>query len=404
MERIGDVVLPQLPRAPARHIQEAIVQGEVDVGHQGRDGAEVLQDRREPIGVRRLRRDLDDLADRPRPVLPIPEPHGGGEILQGEDHPGEPVGLRRIVGRSELQDHLMLRPQIQALHVAPPTQIPDVQAMAVAPVEEGLHIHPLLHHAGRAPLAGDHHVIAQMPPEIVGQKLRPPIHLPAPQDLERVMVKREDPAGSIPLGVPQGADVDPIGPAVNRVRPRVARPGENLLRLDHLHQARAAGVRLGVHDVEPGRAQPGEDQVAALDVGMGRVRAQGRAAGVPAEMMQLIAGVRQLHPPDHLPVGRGTGIHIHHRQGVGPPVRVRVHRRHVGQALRGRLHGEPRGRIEAGVGLPEHHRSPPEGLGIHGDLAEPAGAHVVNEAADGVFMEQEGAGLKPPDGLPDILL
>jgi len=109
-------------------------------------------------------------------------------------------------------------------------------------------------------------------------------------------------------------------------------------------------------------------------------------------------------PLIHLPVSGGTGIHIHHRKGIGPPIRIRVHRRHIGRALRGHLHGEPRGRIEAGVEPPERHRSSLEGLGIHGNFAKPAGAHVVNEAADGVFMEQEGAGLKPSDGLSDILL
>ena len=91
----------------------------------------------------------------------------------------------------------------------------------------------------------------------------------------------------------------PPGPQWMVWRPRVAGALGDLRRLDGAHDLRLLGVRLGVEDVQARGAQPRHDQIAPFDVGMGRVRAQARAASVPAEMVQLVVG-RELGLADDL--------------------------------------------------------------------------------------------------------
>ena len=64
------------------------------------------------------------------------------------------------------------------------------------------------------------------------------------------------------------------------------------------HDARRRGVRLRVHHVDARRAEPRDHEVAPPHVRVRRVRAQRRAARVPAEVVQLVAGERQVEPPD----------------------------------------------------------------------------------------------------------
>jgi hypothetical protein len=63
--RIADVVLLEVARAPARDVEEAIVEREVDVGDERRDGLEALEERRQLRRVGGLGGDGDDLLDRP---------------------------------------------------------------------------------------------------------------------------------------------------------------------------------------------------------------------------------------------------------------------------------------------------------------------------------------------------
>src|SRR3712207_2075950 len=73
-----------------------------------------------------------------------------------------------------------------------------------------------------------------------------------------------------------------------------------------------------------------------------------------AEVVQLVAHARHLHPAHDLPVGRGTGVHVHHREGVGVPVGVED--RHVGVLLRGSLHRHARRGVVGRVGLQSSHQ------------------------------------------------
>ena len=90
------------------------------------------------------------------------------------------------------------------------------------PAEQHLGHEAVLERVGRAPLAGDHGVVAEVPPEVVGQLLRPAVDLPAAEHVEALVVDQEDAARRLALGVAERADVDALGPAMDGVRPAVA--------------------------------------------------------------------------------------------------------------------------------------------------------------------------------------
>ena len=196
--------------------------------------------------------------------------------------------------RPQLEHHLLLRAQIQLLHVAPAAQIPDVQLVAVLAAQQQLRVDAVLHHVGRAPRAGDHGVESEVPPEVVRQLLRTAIQLPPAANVERLGIHQEDAARAVAVGRAERAHVDAVRSAVHRVRRGVAGPLGERLRLDHLHDLRLPRIGLRVEDVNPRRVDPRHDQVAPLHVRMRRVRAEARAARVPAEVMQLVAGVRHV--------------------------------------------------------------------------------------------------------------
>ncbi len=233
-------------------------------------------------------------------------------------------------------------------------QIPDVHGMAVLAAQQQLRHQAALDHVGRAPFAGDHHVMAEMPPEIISQLLRSAVDLPAAQHLEGLVVHQEDAARPVARGIAERADIDALRPAMDGVDARVAGLLGDLLGLDHPHDLGRARIGLGVDDVQARGAQARHHQIAALDMGMGRVRAQAGAAGVPAEMMQLVAGVRHVDLADDLAVAARAGRHIDHRDRIRL-LAVRVEGRDVGQRLRRGLHGHAGRRVEGGIGLPGCH-------------------------------------------------
>jgi hypothetical protein len=115
----------------------------------------------------------------------------------------------------------------------------------------------------------------------------------------------------------------------------------HFLSLDHLDQLRAARVGLGVDDVDARRVGTGHHEVAALDVRVGRVGAKVRAAGVPAEVVQLVVAVRKIHLADEPAVAAGVGVDVHDAQRIGVPVGPGIEERHIGQRFGGgrRRHG-----------------------------------------------------------------
>src|SRR5262249_60115188 len=101
------------------------------------------------------------------------------------------------------------------------------------------------------------------------------------------------------------------------VRPRVSGAIGYLFGGDSLDQLRLPGIRLGIDDVDVRGTQPRSDEVAALDVGMGCVRTEMRAAGVPAEVVQLVAHARHSDSSDDLRVGRRLRVDVHNGETIG---------------------------------------------------------------------------------------
>src|SRR5919202_1755974 len=245
--------------------------------------------------------------------------------------------------------------------MAPAAQVPDVQLVTIAALQEYLGVEPALDHIRRAPLAGDHGVVAQVPPEVVGEVLRSPLYLPSPQGVETLVIHDEDAAGTLPVGSTERAHVDTLRAAVDGVGAAVAGSLVQLVWLYHLDYARLSRVGLGVDDVHARRAQTRDDQIPALYVRVGCVGAKRRAAGVPAEVVQLIAGSRHLHAPDDLTVSLRARIGIEDSERVRAPVTVavqgcaRVQDRHIGKLLSRRMHRHARRGVETWVGSPDRH-------------------------------------------------
>src|SRR5438132_5622618 len=149
-----------------------------------------------------------------------------------------------------------------------------MEAPAILAVEQQVWNQAVLDHVRRAPFAGDHRVVAEMPPEIVGEVLRPSVHLPLAEHVEGVVVEEEDPSWPLAVGRTERADVDSFWAAMDRMESRVAGAGEDLLRLDDPDQLWLSGIGLRIENVDTRRAKAGYDQVPSLDVRVWCVRTE----------------------------------------------------------------------------------------------------------------------------------
>ena len=145
------------------------------------------------------------------------------------------------------------------------------------------------------------------------------------------------------------------------VRPGVAGPGRHLLGVDRPDQCRLPRIGLRIEDVDVRRPQARRDEVPAFDVRMGRIRAEARAAGVPSEVMQLVARARHGHPADDLRIGRRLRVDVDHRQPVRA-LALGIELGHVGVPLGRGLRRQARGGIECRVGCPGRHVGVPLGV------------------------------------------
>src|SRR5262245_21969332 len=177
-------------------------------------------------------------------------------------------------------------------------QIPDVELVAVAASEQYFRIHSVFHHARCSPFAGDGGVETQVPPEIIRKFLRTTIQFPLSEHIEALLIHYENSSRAAAIRSSQRADKDSVGTTMNRMRGRVSRARSQRLRLNHLYDLRVSRIRLGVDDMDTRRMDARHDQVTSLHMRMRSVRAQARAACVPAEMMQFVACVRHVHLAD----------------------------------------------------------------------------------------------------------
>src|SRR5262249_25057886 len=176
------------------------------------------------------------------------------------------IGFRRVMSGSKLKYQLLIRPQIERLLMPSTTQIPDMNAAPIFATEENLRFQPFLKHVGSPPFAGDHRVVTEMPPEVIGQVLWSPVHFPLSKRLEGFTIDQEDASWPASLWRPQSADIDAFRPTMNGMGPGVAGAFHDFFRLDDLDDFGFAGIRFGIEDVNTRRAQPGHNQVTPLDV------------------------------------------------------------------------------------------------------------------------------------------
>ena len=130
LPRLGDVVLPHLAGSPAGDVQEAVVHGKVDVGHQRRHCAEPLQERRQLVLGRRLGRDGRRLFDVELAAFAPPGPNGPSRFVSTTT-PRKPYSRTGSCAGRTLQRHLMVGAEIDRLDVAPGPQIPKVDVVAM---------------------------------------------------------------------------------------------------------------------------------------------------------------------------------------------------------------------------------------------------------------------------------
>ncbi len=230
---IRHVELLHLAGAPAGHVEEPVVDREVDVGDDRRHRGERLQRGRQQVRVGGLGGDGDDLLGLPLVAVAEPAPDRAGQVLGGDHDADEAPGRLGVVGRADLQRHLVLGAQVDALQVLTRGEVPEVDGVPVLLAQQQLRHDPVLDHRRAAPLAGDQHVLVEVPPGVVVEVLRPAVGLPGAQDVEGLVVEQRDPARSVvvALGAAQAGQEDPVRSAVQGVRAGVAGlRGERLAR------------------------------------------------------------------------------------------------------------------------------------------------------------------------------
>src|SRR5882672_12198634 len=81
--------------------------------------------------------------------------------------------------RAQLEDKLVLSAKIDLLRVRAPGEIPEMQAVAISAAEQDFRNKAILECIGRAPFARHHRVVAEVPPAVITELLRPAVDLPS---------------------------------------------------------------------------------------------------------------------------------------------------------------------------------------------------------------------------------
>ncbi|GBD18865.1 hypothetical protein HRbin27_01365 [bacterium HR27] len=199
----------------------------------------------------------------------------------------------------------MVRADIECLKPATPVQVPNMNTVTVFPGQEFLSEYAVFDHPRCAPLARDHRVVAEVPPEVVVEILVATIDLPPSEHLERVMVEDENATGAFSFRSPECRNVDAVRTAVHGVGPGVIGALVKFFRLDHLDDARCGRIFLRIEDRDVRTPDVRDDEVAAFDVWVRCIRAEHRAARVPSEVVQLTTSVGHLGGAHDLAVGAG---------------------------------------------------------------------------------------------------
>src|SRR5262245_66086358 len=136
------------------------------------------------------------------------------------------MGFGRVVRGPEFEHELVFFAEIDLLQVPALGEIPEMQAPAVFAAEQNFRNEAVLEGVGRAPFAGNHGVVAEMPPRVITELLRSAVDLPTAKGLETLVIQHEAAPGRLAILVSEGRDIDAPGPAVDGVRAGI----EGLLR------------------------------------------------------------------------------------------------------------------------------------------------------------------------------
>lgn len=201
--------------------------------------------------------------------------------------------------------------KVERLHLAPLLEVPEVELAPVLPGRHVARVEAVLEGVGRSPLAGDERVLARLVPEVVVELDVAEVVLPAAGDREVARVEGGESAGTVAVGVAEHRDRDDVaGHAVDGVRGAEAELLGDLLALDHMLDPRRRRVG-DVEHVDAAGAEAGDDQGVARQRGV-----TGRGAGVPAEVVELVADVRHVDAADDLPVLLRARVDVDHRDEV----------------------------------------------------------------------------------------
>ena len=223
--------------------------------HERRHRLESLEQRRQHRRIRRLGRDLDHLLASPtRPSA------RRGTTVQIELERSFRLRRRRR-SRSFVADRAPAaarapsaarRPGSSFCRCVRRRRSHTCSALPYLPASSSSGIDAVLHHVRRPPLARDHRVVAEVPPEVVGEVLRARdrvSHAPRTSNVSWSSMKM--PPGPSPSGRAERIHVDAVGSAVHGVRRRV--PGLRASPPRPRSPSRGAAIArigLGVDDVD----------------------------------------------------------------------------------------------------------------------------------------------------------
>src|SRR5687768_704532 len=159
----------------------------------------------------------------------MPQPDRARQVFERDHHSYETISLCWIVSCPQLQDKLLLFAKVDRLLMSPPSQIPKMETTAVLAAKEQLGVQPVFNHVWGSPLARYHRIVAEMPPEIVCKILWSAFHFPLAEHIEGIVIEQEDAARPFAIWGSEGADVDALRPAMDRVKSRIVYSGKDLL-------------------------------------------------------------------------------------------------------------------------------------------------------------------------------
>ena len=340
-----------LAQPPAGDIKVFVIEAEVDVGDQRRHRAKAFEQVRQVVGIRRDGVDGDRLFRLPFAVFIAPPGKDRALQVGGVDHhAAEPVFPDRVVGGADFQRHLVVLAKVQRLDHLACAQIPEVDGVAVFVAQQVFGHDSVFELRRQAPFGTDHVVARQVPPEVIVLVLNAAVHLVAALNFEGLAVHDEDAGGAVGAilaTAAKGRDIDAFGAAMDGVGAGIARLGHQLFGFDDLVDLEVHRI-LDVDDIDTGRADAGDDQVAPFKKGVAGQRRQGRGTGVPAEVVEFVAKVWHEQRIHDLTVGAGFRIHVDNGEAVGlAPVRAE-HQREC-QCLDRGLHGHLGRGVKCGV-------------------------------------------------------